>query len=356
MLHFIISCWSLIYSSIYRITFHSIGFLRQTVFRFNRLSDLETKPAKDIEDFNAPSSCTVYTLPTVQYQDGLDIIGIGVAGQVYNVDEHTVLKAGRIYVPPSDDATPSALYDYASETVFHFGLLKDEKAVLCLLAERPHPNIIEVIDLDQPEGIYIRKYRQVSELTPASQSDRILWYQDILRALVHLHTLGLAHSDIRKDNILFDSNGHALLSDFSASCPFGYQNPALPFFTNGTSETVSEASDRFAMASMIYDLETGGRPEISVDSSQGIILPVIQTGNKDLDSLIENAWRGRFDSTLAMLKHAERISDGKDNRKPTAHLVSKTELRGRISSWRNDRVNQYGSVPFLRELPVESTK
>lgn len=287
---------------------------------------------------------------------GLDIIGVGAAGQVYNVDEHTVLKTCRIYEPPSNKATPRALWDYASETVFHFGLLEDERAVLRLLAEHPHPNIIEVIDVDQPEGIYLRKYRQICEVTPASQFDRILWYLDILRALLHLHTLGVTHSDIRKDNILFDSNDHALLSDFGASCSFGHPNPSLPLLTNGTSETVSDATDRFAMASMIYELETEVRPEISIDSAQGFIFPVVQTGNKDLDSLIENAWRGRFNSTLAMLKHAERIIDGKDNRKPTAHLAMKTELRGRISSWRNDRANQYGSAPLLRELLVESTK
>jgi serine/threonine protein kinase len=347
MFQFVISCWSLIYASVYRITFHSIGFLRQTVFKLrrNRLSYIEKNPTEDIQDFNVPSSYADTSL-TIQYQMGLDIIGVGAAGQVYNVDEHTVLKTCRIYEPPSSNATPRAQWDYASETVFHFGLLKDERAVLRLLAERPHPNIIEVIDVDQPEGLYLRKYRQISELTPASQFDRILWYQDILRALLHLHTLGITHSDIRKDNILFDSNDHALLSNFGASCSFGYPNPSLPLLTNGTSETVSDATDRFTMASMIYELETKVRPEISIDSAQRIILPVVQTGNKDLDSLIEKSWRGRFSSTLAMLKDAERISGGKDNRRPTAHLALKTELRERIFSWRNDRVKQYGSVSF----------
>ncbi|TWU75527.1 hypothetical protein ED733_005859 [Metarhizium rileyi] len=230
---------------------------------------------------------------------------------VYDVDEHTVLKTCRIYEPPSNNATPRALWDYASETVFHFGLLKDERAVLRLLAEHPHPNIIEVIDLDQPEGLYIRKYRQISEMTPATQFDRILWYQDILRALLHLHTLGITHSDIRQDNILFGSNGHAILSGFGASCSFGYPNPSLPLLTNGTSENVSDATDRFAMASMTYELETELRPGISIDDAQGLILPVVQTGNKDLDSLIEKSWRGRFSSTLAMLRDAERISDEK---------------------------------------------
>lgn len=156
MLHFNTSCWSFIYSFVYLIPFHSIGFLPQTVFKFkrNRLSDLAKNPPKDIQGFNGPSGYADKSL-TIHYQMSLDIIGVGAAGQVYNVDEHIALKACRIYEPPSNKATPRALWDYASETVFHFGLLKDERAVLRLLAEHPHPNIIEVIDMDQPEGISI---------------------------------------------------------------------------------------------------------------------------------------------------------------------------------------------------------
>ncbi|KAM3521657.1 hypothetical protein NHJ13051_006127 [Beauveria bassiana] len=262
---------------------------------------------------------------TVQYQKGLDIIGVGAAGQVYNVDDYVVLKACRIYEPPSSDAAPRALWDYASETIFHVGILKDEKTVLRLLTEHPHPNIIEAIHMDHPEGIYLRKYQPLSALTPGSQSDRIFWYQDIIRALLHLHKLGISHSDIRKDNILFDQQGHALLGDFGASCPFGHPNPSLPVLLNGPSETVSDATDRFAMGSLIYELETGVRSEISFDDHDGLILPKIHTAHDGLDSLIKNAWRGQYDSTTDMLKHAECLNTVQDSRGPVEHPVSKTE-------------------------------
>ncbi|KAM3473737.1 hypothetical protein MY8738_008243 [Beauveria namnaoensis] len=110
---------------------------------------------------------------TIQYQKGLDIIGVGAAGQVYNVDDYVVLKACRIYKPPSSDAAPRALWDYGSETIFHVGIFEDEKPVLRLLTEHPHPNIIEAIYIDHPERIYLRKYQPLSALTPGSQSDRI---------------------------------------------------------------------------------------------------------------------------------------------------------------------------------------
>lgn len=55
-----------------------------------------------------PSNCADFQL-TVQYQESLDIIGVGAAGQVYNVDDDVVLKACRIYEPPSRDAAPRVL-------------------------------------------------------------------------------------------------------------------------------------------------------------------------------------------------------------------------------------------------------
>ncbi|KAJ5720435.1 uncharacterized protein N7483_008369 [Penicillium malachiteum] len=270
---------------------------------------------------------------TVQYQTGLDIIGVGAAGQVYNVDDRIVLKACRIYQRPSSEATPRALWDYASE-------------------KHHHPNIIEPIHTDHPEGMYIHKYQPLSALTQESQSDRIFRYQDIIRALVHLHGLRIAHSDIRKDNILFDQQGHALLSDFGASCPFGYPNPSYPVLSNGPSETVSGATDRFAMGSLIYELEHGIRSEISMDDRDRLILPQINTGHDGLDSLIENAWCGKFDSTTDMLNHAECLNAVQDSRGPVEHPVSKAELITRITQWRKNREEQHGCI--LYSIPTES--
>ena len=136
---------------------------------------------------------------TVQYQHGLDIVGVGATGQVYDVDDDIVLKAGRIYEPPSDQATPQASTDYASETIFHAGISKDEKIVMGLLQKQPHRNIVQVIETVHPEGVYLRKYERLPVPGEISQSDRIRWYQDIIRALSHIHYFKIAHCDIRKD-------------------------------------------------------------------------------------------------------------------------------------------------------------
>ncbi|EER38986.1 conserved hypothetical protein [Histoplasma capsulatum var. duboisii H88] len=86
--------------------------------------------AEEHPPVNKSPNCADFTI-AVQYQMGLDIIGVVAAGRVYNVDDHIVLKACRIYEPPSSDAIPRILWDYASETIFHSGFLNDERAPAC---------------------------------------------------------------------------------------------------------------------------------------------------------------------------------------------------------------------------------
>lgn len=341
MFSFVLSCWSSVWSFACYTFSRALQALQPFFIQESPLPDIERNTAVTKKHLpqGKPINYADFQL-TVQYQRGLDIIGVGAAGQVYNVDDDIVLKACRIYEPPTSNATPRALWDYASETIFHSSILKDEKTVLRLLTEHPHPNIIEAVYIDHPEGIYLRKYQPFSALSPGSRLDRIFWYQDIIRTLLHLHNLGIAHSDIRKDNILFDRKGHALLSDFGANCPFGHPNPSLPILLNGPPETVFDATDRFAMGSLIYELETGVRPEIFLDDHDGLILPQIDTAHDGLDSLIENAWRGQYNSTADMLKHAQCLSAVQDSRRPVEHPVPKEELVARITLWRKGRWNK----------------
>lgn len=295
------------------------------------------------------SACQTFTI-IPQLQTGLDIVGVGAAGQVYRVDDNIVLKTCRIYQSPGDSASPRERWLYASETLFHFNLMRDERTVLRLLEHRPHPNIVEVIDTDQAEGVYLRKYRRLSELDSTPQSVRIQWYYDIIRALLHIHDLTIAHSDIRIDNILFDHQARAVLSDFSASSPFGHQNPAsphtdLPVPVNGLSEFVSDATDRFAVASLIFEMETGTKPELSVDDSGALILPRIQTGLSTLDKILQKAWLGQYSSTAHMLEDIGGLHCDIDrDLSGMAPLVSTRELlRGHIKLWREDREKRFGN-------------
>jgi serine/threonine protein kinase len=238
---------------------------------------------------------------------------------------------------------------YASETLFHFNLMRDERTVLRLLEHRPHPNIVEAIDIDRPEGIYLRKYLQLSQLDPPTQPARILWYQDIIRALQHIHDLGIAHSDVRMDNVLFDHRGHAWLCDFSASSPFGHPNPALPHPDlpvpiNGLSEAVSDATDRFAVASLIFQMELGTKPEFSVDDDGALVLPQVQTGLNRLDTMIQEAWLGKYNSTALMLKDADSLTSNisRDISGKNPRSLSRESFQECIRQWRDHRERKFG--------------
>lgn len=172
--------------------------------------------------------------------------------------------------------------------------MRKERNIFQLFEQSPHPNIAESVDIGYPEGIYLRRYLQRSQLGTPAQSDRILWYRDILRGLVHLHSLGVAHADLRIDNVLFTAQSRAVICDFSASAPFGQPNPAFPQLDrnvsiNGLAETVSDTSDLFAMASLMFHLETGARPVLSVHDDDTILTPRVNTGHPGIDSIITKA-------------------------------------------------------------------
>jgi serine/threonine protein kinase len=244
-------------------------------------------------------------------QTDLEPVGVGAAGVVYNVDDHVVLKTCHVVGPPPTNAPPLEQWHYASEALFHSNTMQYERTVFRLLEQRPHSNIVEAIDTDRAEGIYLRKYLPIDKLeeTPA-QPGRILWYQDIIRALVHIHSLGIAHSDLRIDNILCDRQGHALLCDFSASSPFGRVNPVSPHSANpvpinGLSKVVSDATDRFAIGSLIFRIETGAKPELSISDDGAIVLPQIQTGHDGIDTMIRKAWLWQYSSVTTVVTTCE---------------------------------------------------
>lgn len=180
--------------------------------------------------------------------------GIGASVQVYDVDEEIVLKSCRIFEQLGSEASDSDRYHFASDTIFHSSLSQDERFILRLFQQWPHPHIIGAIDTDQAEGMFLRKYQPLPEEIPA-QPIRIRWYREIADALCHLHKLGIAHREVRIDNVLFDNRGSAILCDFSTASPFGQSNLVisdLPLSVNGHSPILSEATDMFAMGSLLF--------------------------------------------------------------------------------------------------------
>lgn len=289
----------------------------------------ERPRALDLELLSNPANYAETTL-TVQQQRDLDSVGDGATSEVYGVDDNIILKARRVFEQPDNTTHPGKQRHYAAETTYHHGMIENERGIFQLLEKNPHPNVVEAIDISHREGLYLRKYHQVTDfIAAATQTDRIHWYRDIIQALHHIHTLGIVHSDLRKDNIFFDPQGHALIGDFGASL----QPPTVP------TAFTSPVTDRADVGSLIYELETG----VEVDGQD---VSQIQTGHSGLNSLIDKAWRDEYNSTAEMVADAEKLNDDRDPRRAIENALSKAELAARVAQWRQKREEQHGMFLF----------
>jgi serine/threonine protein kinase len=351
MLSYIVNRLSYLQQSLLHFILQPFTFFSRIISPFiEKLSFANKDPNNIPFDIpEGPSTCETYTA-WLQPQHDLDILGVGAAGQVYNVSDHVVLKTCRIFAPPGSDASRRDLWHYASDTLFHFNLLKNERTVLQLLQNRPHPHIIEAIDTHQPEGLYLRKYRQLPVDIRSTQARRIRSYRDIADALRHLHSLGIVHADVRVDNVLWDDRFLAILCDFSAASPCGEPNPVfpdLPLPVNGPSPVLSEASDMFALASLMFHMEHGCTPQLSLENGR-LALPELTSGNQGIDEVIQTAWLGNYSRTSDMVHHLALI-DAQINHyaESTEVLPDFEDLKNQVMDWRNYRKHKFGrAAPY----------
>ncbi|KAL9024278.1 MAG: hypothetical protein Q9196_006632 [Gyalolechia fulgens] len=171
----------------------------------------------------------------------------------------------------------------------------------------------------------------------------------MLRALVHFHKHKIAHADIRLDNFLYHSEEDAIvLCDFTCSRPFGQDNPSATSPTeslgvNGPSQTVSDSTDRFALASVMFELETGTKPDLTLVNNNPK-LPVVETGNRILDLVIYGAWRANYESTMDMLRDIESLPDPSGSETGSDLQITAIEsLQTQVDDWRRMRVQEHGN-------------
>ncbi|KAJ7468557.1 kinase-like domain-containing protein [Mycena latifolia] len=109
---------------------------------------------------------------------------------------------------------------------------------------------------------------------------KVLWANQLIRAICHIHSFGLSHGDISPGNVLIDSEGNVKLIDFGRSAAVGEELfPASHPFTapdNMHSSHEPTLSDAFALGVLLLCLERNEILEEMVTPGElvGMALPL----------------------------------------------------------------------------------
>jgi putative two-component system response regulator len=140
-----------------------------------------------------------------------------------------------------------------------------------------HPNILEVFDFGQEDGVTYIVMELVEGGTLEDRLGAPMELEDVVRileplagALDYAHAHGILHRDIKPTNVLMHTDGSPVLADFGLARMAGSRRLTATGMVMGTPEYMSPeqaadepigpASDRYALAVVAYQMLTGRVP------------------------------------------------------------------------------------------------
>lgn len=119
--------------------------------------------------------------------------------------------------------------------------MKKVTAEFCIGSTLHHPNIIETLDLIQEES----NFYQIMEYAPndmfnvvmsgmMSREEIACCWRQLLNGVNYLHSMGIAHRDLKLDNLVLDHMGMLKIIDFGCSTVFKYPFENTVTMTKGT--------------------------------------------------------------------------------------------------------------------------
>ncbi|RBR17821.1 uncharacterized protein FIESC28_06260 [Fusarium coffeatum] len=212
----------------------------------------ESSPAPSIKSSKAPSTTTKSTqqLPfgddhglSSKYGKLGKFLGSGAGGSV------RLMKR-------KDDGTVFAVKEFRARHTYETEKEYNKKvtAEFCVGSTLHHGNIIETLDILQEKG----RWYEVMEYAPfdlfaivmtgkMSREEITCCFLQILNGVTYLHSVGLAHRDLKLDNVVVSSKGIMKIIDFGSAHVFKY-----PFETGTVPAKGIVGSDPY-LAPEVYD-------------------------------------------------------------------------------------------------------
>ncbi|KAH8676243.1 hypothetical protein BX600DRAFT_197525 [Xylariales sp. PMI_506] len=229
---------------------------------------------------------------TMRWQQG-HFVGGGTFGNVYaamNLDTGHLMAVKEIRLQD-----PNAIPQIATQ-------IKDEMGVLEVL---DHPNVVSYYGIEvHRDRVYIfMEFCSGGSLANLLEHGRIedeqvtmVYALQLLEGLAYLHESGIAHRDIKPDNILLDHNGVIKYVDFGAAKVIARQGQTLvrntttvpnrsmtgtpmymsPEVIKGDNPGKAGAADIWSLGCVILEMVTGRRPWSNLDNEWAIMYNIAQ--------------------------------------------------------------------------------
>ncbi|XP_028293468.1 ribosomal protein S6 kinase alpha-5 isoform X1 [Gouania willdenowi] len=208
----------------------------------------------------------------------LKVLGTGAYGKVFLVRKVSGHDAGKLYAMK---VLKKATIIQKAKTAEH---TRTERQVLENIRQSPFLVTLHYAFQTDTKLHLILDYVNGGELfthlvqrVRFKEQEVALYSGEIVLALEHLHKLGIVYRDLKLENILLDSNGHIVLTDFGLSKEFdqvertfsvcGTIEYMAPEIVGGGESGHDMAVDWWSLGVLMYELLTGGSP-FTVDGNE----------------------------------------------------------------------------------------
>jgi len=179
---------------------------------------------------------------------------------------------------------------FAEDETYRDRFQQEAKSV----ARLKHPNILNVFDFGQANGITYLVLELVEGGTLAQRLGRPMELEEVVRilrplanALDHAHVQGILHRDIKPSNILIQRDGTPVLADFGLALMASsvrrltasgsvIGTPEYMSPEQALGEALSPASDLYSFAVVAYEMLTGRVP-FQADTPAAVLLSHMNT-------------------------------------------------------------------------------